>query len=43
MRGYLGINIENVDADKQAAFKLKSTNGAFVQSVLPANRPRRPG
>ena len=35
VRGYLGINIENVDADKQAAFKLKSTNGAFVQSVLP--------
>jgi serine protease Do len=34
VRGYLGINIENVDNDKQAAFKLKSTNGAFVQSVL---------
>ena len=35
VRGYLGINIENVDPDKQAAFKLKSTDGAFVQSVLP--------
>jgi serine protease Do len=35
VRGYLGINIENVDNDKQAAFKLKSTSGAFVQSVLP--------
>jgi serine protease Do len=35
VRGYLGINIENVDADKQAAFKLKSGSGAFVQSVVP--------
>src|SRR5215472_7481275 len=34
VRGYLGINIENVDADKQAAFHLKSMDGAFVQSVL---------
>ncbi|HTD52536.1 MAG TPA: Do family serine endopeptidase [Thermoanaerobaculia bacterium] len=35
VRGYLGINIENVDADKEAAFRLKSKEGAFVQSVLP--------
>jgi serine protease Do len=34
VRGYLGINIENVDADKQAAFHLKTMEGAFVQSVL---------
>ena len=34
VRGYLGINIENVDPDKQAAFRLKSLDGAFVQSVL---------
>ncbi len=34
VRGYLGINIENVDADKEAAFHLKSMEGAFVQSVL---------
>jgi serine protease Do len=34
VRGYLGINIENVDADKEAAFRLKSKEGAFVQSVL---------
>ena len=32
-RGFLGINIENVDSDKAAAFKLKSLDGAFVQSV----------
>src|SRR5262249_44935171 len=35
VRGYLGINIENVDADKEAAFHLKSLDGAFVQQVLP--------
>jgi serine protease Do len=35
VRGYLGINIENVDTDKEAAFRLKSMEGAFVQSVLP--------
>src|SRR5262245_24235421 len=35
VRGYLGINIQNVDGDKAAAFNLKSQDGAFVQSVLP--------
>jgi serine protease Do len=34
VRGYLGINIDNVDADRQAAFRLKSMEGAFVQSVI---------
>lgn len=35
VRGYLGINIRNVDGDRAAAFKLKSLDGAFVESVLP--------
>lgn len=34
VRGYLGINIGNVTSDMAAAFKLKSTEGAFVQSTL---------
>ena len=41
VRGYLGINIENIDSDKASAFKLKSQDGAFVQSVeagKPADR-----
>jgi serine protease Do len=38
VRGYLGINIENVNEDKQDAFGLKSRDGAFVQSVL-AGKP----
>ena len=33
-RGYLGINIQNVDPDILAAFKLHGTDGAFVQSVV---------
>jgi serine protease Do len=32
-RGYLGINIRNVDEDHAAAFKLKTPDGAFVESV----------
>ena len=32
-RGFLGINIVNVDSDKAAAFGLKSEDGAFVESV----------
>jgi len=35
VRGYLGINIGNVTSDVAAAFKLKNTDGAFVQSTLP--------
>jgi serine protease Do len=33
-RGYLGINIRNVDTDHAAAFRLKGTEGAFVESVI---------
>jgi serine protease Do len=43
VRGYLGINIENVDADKEAAFRLKSKEGAFVQSVLPGEPAENAG
>jgi serine protease Do len=32
-RGYLGVNIQNVDQDIQDAFNLPSRDGAFVQSV----------
>src|SRR5215471_9055578 len=34
VRGYLGININPVDQDVAAAFKLKSADGAFVESVV---------
>ena len=34
-RGYLGINIKNVESDEAAAFKLKGSDGAFVEQVLP--------
>jgi serine protease Do len=43
VRGYLGINIQNVDNDKAAAFKLKSQDGAFVQSVLPGEPADKAG
>ena len=33
IRGFLGINIVNVDSDRAAAFGLKSEDGAFVESV----------
>ncbi len=33
VRGYLGIKIKNVDAEEMAAFKLKSRDGAFIESV----------
>ena len=35
VRGYLGINIRNVDQDVMGAFKLKGSEGAFVESVIP--------
>ena len=38
VRGYLGINIGDVTSDVAAAFKLKNTDGAFVQSTL-AGKP----
>ncbi len=43
VRGYLGINIQNVDGDKAAAFNLKSQDGAFVQSVLPGEPADKAG
>ncbi len=33
VRGFLGINIVNVDTDRAAAFGLKAQEGAFVESV----------
>ena len=33
VRGYLGVNIQNIDQDIQDAFGLSSREGAFVQSV----------
>jgi serine protease Do len=33
VRGFLGINIVNVDSDRAAAFGLKAQEGAFVESV----------
>jgi serine protease Do len=33
VRGYLGVNIQNVDQDIQDAFGLTTREGAFVQSV----------
>jgi serine protease Do len=43
VRGYLGINIQNVDNDKAAAFKLKTQDGAFVQSVQPGEPADKAG
>jgi serine protease Do len=43
VRGYLGINIGPVSSDVAAAFKLKSTDGAFVQSTLPGKPGERAG
>jgi serine protease Do len=43
VRGYLGININPVDQDVMAAFKLKSTDGAFVESVVPGDPAERAG
>jgi serine protease Do len=42
-RGFLGINIENLDSDKAAAFRLKSLDGAFVQSVEPGKPADKAG
>ena len=43
VRGYLGININPVDQDVMAAFKLKSTDGAFVESVVPGDPADKAG
>ena len=42
-RGYLGINIRNIDEDHASAFKLKSSDGAFVESVQPGDPADRAG
>ena len=43
VRGYLGININPVDQDVAAAFKLKSAEGAFVESVVPGDPADKAG
>ena len=43
VRGYLGINIGNVTSDVAAAFKLKNTDGAFVQSTMPGKPGEKAG
>jgi serine protease Do len=43
VRGYLGININPVDQDVMGAFKLKSTEGAFVESVVPGDPADKAG
>ncbi|MFY9552770.1 MAG: Do family serine endopeptidase [Thermoanaerobaculia bacterium] len=42
-RGFLGINIRNVDSDRAAAFGLKSQDGAFVESVEPGKPADKAG
>jgi serine protease Do len=42
-RGFLGINIVNVDADRAAAFNLKSEDGAFVEQVEPGKPADKAG
>ena len=42
-RGFLGINIQNVDTDRAAAFGLKSQDGAFVESVEPGKPADKAG
>jgi serine protease Do len=42
-RGFLGINIVNVDADRAAAFNLKSEDGAFVEQVEPGRPADKAG
>jgi len=37
-RGFLGINIVNVDSDRAAAFGLKSEDGASVEAGKPADK-----
>jgi serine protease Do len=42
-RGFLGINIRNVDADVEQAFGLKTLDGAFVESVEPGKPADKAG
>jgi serine protease Do len=43
VRGFLGINIVNVDADRAAAFGLKTEDGAFVEQVEPGKPADKAG
>jgi serine protease Do len=43
VRGFLGINIVNVDADRAAAFNLKTEDGAFVEQVEPGKPAEKAG
>ncbi|HEY3203628.1 MAG TPA: Do family serine endopeptidase [Thermoanaerobaculia bacterium] len=43
VRGFLGINIVNVDSDRAAAFGLKREEGAFVESVEPGKPAEKAG
>ena len=42
-RGFLGINIVNVDSDRATAFGLKTEDGAFVESVEPGKPADKAG
>ncbi|MEM9290544.1 MAG: trypsin-like peptidase domain-containing protein [Acidobacteriota bacterium] len=42
-RGFLGVNIQNLDYDSAQAFGLESTNGALVISVTPDTPASRGG
>jgi serine protease Do len=42
-RGFLGINIVNVDSDRATAFNLKTEDGAFVESVEPGKPADKAG
>ena len=42
-RGFLGINIVNVDSDRAAAFNLKNEDGAFVEAVEPGKPADKAG
>ena len=42
-RGFLGVNIRNLDEDNMKAFGLKSMNGALVESVEPGQPADKAG
>jgi Do/DeqQ family serine protease len=42
-RGYLGVNIRNIDEDNMKAFGLKSLDGALVESVEPGAPAEKAG
>jgi serine protease Do len=43
VRGYLGVQIVNIDQKRQEAFNLKSRDGAFVESVDPGTPAAKAG